>query len=57
MRLIVASAQDRTGEATSGRQKQPVYVTRVDVVQKQTLWNYQARSVAARRRACIRARS
>ena len=36
-------AQDRTGDATSGRQKQPVYVTRVEVVQKQTLWNYQAR--------------
>ena len=36
--------QDRTNDATSGRQKQPVYVTRVDVVQKQTLWNYQVRS-------------
>lgn len=35
--------QDRTNDATSGRQKQPVYVTRVDVVQKQTLWNYQVR--------------
>jgi len=29
------------GEATGARQKQAVYVTRVEVVQKQTLWNYQ----------------
>lgn len=32
---------DRTGEATAGRSKQPVYVTRVETVKKQTLWNYQ----------------
>ena len=44
------AAQDRTGEATSGRQKQPVYVTRVEVVRKQTLWNYQVRR--RERRAC-----
>lgn len=50
--LLLAShlaAQDRTGEATSGRQKQAVYVTRVEAVCKQTLWNYQARAVCPAR--------
>ncbi len=36
-RACLGCAQDRTGEATSGRQQQAVYVTRVEVVNKQTL--------------------
>jgi len=35
---------DRTGDATSGRGKQPVYITRVEVVKKQSLWGYQRES-------------
>ena len=51
-RTDASRVQDRTGEATSGRQRQPVYVTRVEVVCKQTLWNYQARTGALCHATC-----